>query len=140
MAFAKISATHRDLLITLRTVTDTAARKRILKSVFGEIKTTLGIPEKHRLKVELDNTSSPDYMVLIRKRTGEKYPLGTCNRWADAPPLPAPRTVISVPKAKLIALIKEAQANGDTFAESPVDLQSGVVMAVQGDNLSIDLG
>jgi hypothetical protein len=140
MAFAKISTPHRDLLIMLRTVQDQSARKRILKNVFGEIKRNLGIPEKHRLKVELDNASSPDYLVLIRKKGGEKYKLGVCGRWVDAPPVAVPRALVSIPVAKLIALAKDAQNNGDTFTDAPVDLPDGVKAQMHGDNLIIDLG
>lgn len=140
MAFAKITASHRDLLLTIRTITDTAARKRILKNVFAEIKAKYGIPEKHRLKVELDNASSPDYLVMIRKKTGEKYKLGVCDRWEKAPALPQRRSAITVPLDKLRSLIKEAQANGDNFAESPVDLPDGTHMGIHGGQLTIDLG
>lgn len=43
--------------------------------VFAAAKQAAGIPNDHRVKVEIDNRSHPDYLVLIRKLTGAKYPI-----------------------------------------------------------------
>ena len=43
--------------------------------VFTAAKQAAGIPDDHRVKAEIDNRSHPDYLVLIRKKTGDKYPI-----------------------------------------------------------------
>lgn len=87
MAYATLSQAQARLLTQVRTLSP-EARSEIRKDIFAIAKERFGIPTEHRLRVEVDDTASPDYLVLIRKATTQAYPLDATGRWVDAAPLP----------------------------------------------------
>jgi hypothetical protein len=140
MAFAKITPAHRNVMLTLRTVSDMQAKRKILSALFAEIKRQLGIPKEHRLRVELDDANHPDYLCIVRKKGNQKYKLGDCGRWVDAEPLPVPRNIISVDADTLVAVMREARDNGQHFNEVDASMDNGQRFKTNGTNLLIDLG
>lgn len=63
----RITETHRAALINARGDYDPKAAK---KAVFRQIRQDLGIPDDVRMKVEIDNTTDPLYMVVKNADTG----------------------------------------------------------------------
>lgn len=49
----------------------TKQQRAAQRQVFADLKRRFGIPANLKLKVELDNRHSPDYLVLKDKRSGE---------------------------------------------------------------------
>jgi len=81
--FAKLSLVLAGAIMSARAV-DAETHKAVTSRVFTKTKNDLGIPDKHKLRVELDDAGSPDYLVLIRKKNGTKYTLGADGRWNEA--------------------------------------------------------
>ena len=72
MAQLKITQAQATTLTALRTVQPDTDRKAAKKSIFTDIKTQFAIPSGVRLKVEVDNRASLDYLVLKDKVTGRE--------------------------------------------------------------------
>ena len=100
MAKATLSNAQKNTMIAARSL-DQATRKQILAAMFTGIKAQFGIPDSHRLTVEIDDASSPLYMVLVRKKApngegstnGAGYVLNYRSKWQgffDAPVVAAP--------------------------------------------------
>lgn len=86
MAKAALTPNEVLLLITARTA-DEALRAAVRKQVFATAKARHGIPDAHKLRVEIDDTRSPMYGVLVRKKDGTTYDVGTTMtkpRWFKA--------------------------------------------------------
>lgn len=81
--YAKLNDAQINLLKLLRDQPD-EMRKQIKADLFKQVKNMHGIPDDHKLKVEIDNQWSPDYAVLIRKKDGAKYQLTDTGRWVGA--------------------------------------------------------
>jgi hypothetical protein len=65
---AKITATQAATLIATRGYSD-ADRKATKRALFAAVRAQYNIPTSVKLKVEVDDTSSPDYLVLKNKHT-----------------------------------------------------------------------
>lgn len=65
---------------------DEQARKTIKANLFAKVKARFGIPQEHKLKVEIDNISDPMLGVLIRKNNGTAYDLDGSGQWVGAAP------------------------------------------------------
>lgn len=81
--FAQLTQAQANYLKTIRTMSDDD-RKALKKDLFTIVKDKFGIPSEHKLKVEVDNASSPDYLVLIRKSDSSRYELDLAGRWDGA--------------------------------------------------------
>ena len=96
MTYAKAPLNAIQIFLSVRDM-DEPTRTEFRKKLFATVKTLFGIPETHSLKIELDDTSHPDFAVLIRKKDGSKYELhedGKWVGWADRPvPVPEPAPV-----------------------------------------------
>lgn len=66
---AKLTATQAATLIAARSAS-TYDRRQTKRRVFAEAKAAFGIPSSTKLRVELDDTTNPNYLVLRDKRTG----------------------------------------------------------------------
>lgn len=94
-----------NVFMGLRNLSEDTA-KPMRKQLFAAIKAKFGIPASHALKVELDDTSSDAYAVLLRKKNSEAYELhadGKWVGWADRP-VPAPTPVAAPAAAPATAL------------------------------------
>lgn len=94
-----------NVFMGLRNLSEDTA-KPMRKQLFAAIKAKFGIPTSHALKVELDDTSSDAYAVLLRKKNSEAYELhadGKWVGWADRP-VPAPTPVAAPAAAPATAL------------------------------------
>ncbi len=88
--YAKLTEQQINLLKIGREL-EAAQRSRIRKEIFAAAKATFGIPAEHRLKVEIDNVSSPDYAVIFRKKDGSRYPISVMSAVGLTPtPTPVP--------------------------------------------------
>lgn len=72
---------------------DEQARKTIKANLFAKVKARFGIPQEHKLKVEIDNISDPMLGVLLRKKDGTVYDLDIFGQWVGAAPA-APATTM----------------------------------------------
>jgi hypothetical protein len=72
MTTSKISAIQASTLRAVRTMDATFASE-IRKAIFASIKSQHGIPADDRIKVEVDDVGNPNYLVIIRKKTGNIY-------------------------------------------------------------------
>ena len=93
--FAMLTPSRLNALKSLRRL-DPETASELRAALFASIKTQFGIPTEHRIKVELDDTTSPRYAIIVRKTTGTLYTLDPITgKWLDpeaAPPTPvAPR-------------------------------------------------
>jgi hypothetical protein len=84
MTIAKISLPLAALMIGARSLSDDV-RKAVVKQVFDKVKSEFGIPDEHKLKVEIDAASDPMFLTLVRKKNGATYPLRSDGMWVDAP-------------------------------------------------------
>ena len=97
MALAKLSIAQAALLVHLRNYSGSDQTRKDMKAdMFKLVKDSFGIPHDHKLSVEIDNASSPDFLVLKRKKNGMPYDLGADGRWVEAsqpvaPAAPAPK-------------------------------------------------
>lgn len=76
MPFATLSAIAIRTLVSARAF-DAAVQSVVRKNIFTAAKAQFRIPDEHRLRAEIDNTNNPAYGVLIRKKTGQAYPLNS---------------------------------------------------------------
>lgn len=81
--FAKLTSTQANFLKLIRTSSD-SDRKELKRELFSVVKAKFGIPDEHKLKVEIDDVDSPRYLVLVRKSDDSAYVLGSDDRWAGA--------------------------------------------------------
>ena len=89
---AKLPVSARSVLVSGRHLDD-ATRKSIKDQIFTAVKRDFGIPAAHKLSVEIDNESSPRYLLLIRKKDSTTYELGEDGKWVgDTPATSGPTT------------------------------------------------
>lgn len=72
MTTSKISAIQASTLRAIRTMDATFASE-IRRAIFASIKQQHYIPADDRIKVEVDDVGNPNYLVIIRKKTGNPY-------------------------------------------------------------------
>jgi hypothetical protein len=84
MANAKLSLAQASFLKALRAVPADIA-KPAKADLFTLVKSTFGIPADHKVKVEIDDISSPNYLVILRKKDNQPYPVA-----GSAPVVAAP--------------------------------------------------
>lgn len=84
MANAQLNLHQAAFLVRLRQFPDETARKAMKADLFRLVKDTFGIPQDHKLKVEVDAASSPDFLVLYRKTDGQPYQLHADGKWIGA--------------------------------------------------------
>ena len=91
MAKATLSNQIINIFHGIRALPDADA-KAMRKQLFSTLKAKFGIPEDHALKVELDDTASADYAVLLRKKGNAPYELHLDGKWVDwaGRPVPTP--------------------------------------------------
>ena len=83
MAVAKLSHSAAASLSFVKKLQSEETHKMVRKEVFSAVKAQFGIPDKHRIKVELDQTE-PDYLIIKRKQDGAAYELDAHGKWVDA--------------------------------------------------------
>lgn len=83
MAHATLSATQIATLKSLRSLPEDAA-KIVRGSLFASFKEVFNIPADHKVKVEVDNTSSPSYGVIVRKKDGTAYEVNSLGKWSGS--------------------------------------------------------
>lgn len=123
---AKLTATQAASLIAARTAS-TYDRKATKRRVFGEAKAAFGIPTSTKLRVELDNTSDPNYLVLRDKHTGIAITVPD----TQATPLPTPA---AVNQADVAVDAKVADAPAAAPAADPVPAPAEYRFVVVSDN------
>ena len=111
MAYAKFSPAQITLLKAARNLTDADTAKELRNQMFMAAKIAANIPAEHKVKAEIDDTSSPVYAVLIRKTTGQPYLLGATTSQTAQPIAPPP------PPARWFAISSDAVESliGDTI-------------------------
>ena len=87
MAKASLSLAQMSTMRSLRTLDEDLA-KSLRSSMFTAIKEAFEIPADHRVKVEIDEESAPNFGVIIRKNTGEAYTLTSTGVWNKGTPAP----------------------------------------------------
>lgn len=129
--FAQLTQAQANYLKAIRNMADND-RKSLKADLFTIVKDKFGIPSEHKLKVEVDNVSSPDYLVLIRKSDSSRYELGLDGRWDGAvyvpPSAPAVR-YFHVPVGAVSDSLADYVEGSDTTWDDGVDLSDidGVV-------------
>lgn len=116
---AKISRAQANTLIALRSLPNDADRKEARKEVFKAIKEQFGIPAEVKIKVEVDNQSSPTYLV-VKNKYNEVFPLRDVDgKWtgAPAPTLPERRSFVF----SVDALTELMQVNDESFHDGDVE-------------------
>ena len=123
------------------------AQRAAQRQVFADLKRRFGIPSNLKLKVELDNRNSPDYLVLKDKRSGEalnelvatphaqpapSYPFPSAECAAPPPAAPGVR-LGSINLIDAIALLREEGDGYESFANATRPATSSVF--VEGDRL-----
>ena len=93
MAYAQLTPSQANYLRLARTMSD-EDRSAIRAELFRSVKLAFGIPEDHKLRVEIDDAAHPQYLVLIRKKTDQPYVLGANGKWVGAS---APQGTVSRP-------------------------------------------
>jgi len=89
MAHAKLSHSAAASLAFVRNLQNEETHTLVRREVFAQVKAAFGIPEKHRIKVELD-ASKPNYLDIVRKTDGARYELNAAtNKWTGAEVVPA---------------------------------------------------
>lgn len=89
---AKLTATQAATLIAARGTSD-YNRKQVKRTVFAAAKAAFGIPSSTKLRVELDDTTDPNYLVLRHKHTGTPITVPDAPGTSTPTPLPTPATV-----------------------------------------------
>lgn len=94
MAQAKLTLQQGAFLVRLRSLgNDDANRNAMKRDLFAMVKQQFGIPDDHKLKVEVDTASDPAFLTLIRKKDGTAYELGPDGKWnGNAALAPAPQS------------------------------------------------
>lgn len=93
MAKAQLTQAQANYLKLARNMSD-EDRSAIRAELFRSVKQTFGIPESHKLKVEIDDANHPHYLTLFRKKTDESYALGADGKWVGAS---TPQGTVSTP-------------------------------------------
>lgn len=83
MTHATMSAGQMSVLRAIRALPD-ADRSVVRAQVFSATKAAFGIPQEHKLKVEIDDRNSPNYGVLTRKKGDAAYELDSTGQWQGA--------------------------------------------------------
>ncbi len=85
MPFAKISPAQATSIVLARRHANDTDRKAVKKEIFTQLRAQFGITSDIKLKVEVDNPSSPDYLVLKNKVTDARFDLASDDRVVGAP-------------------------------------------------------
>jgi len=85
MAKATLSSAQVATMLSLRGF-PTDAGNTVRASLFASFKDGFGIPEDHKLTVDLDGVGGPLFGMLIRKKTGLAYGLGADGKWDQTTP------------------------------------------------------
>lgn len=83
MAYAQLTPSQANYLRLARNMSD-EDRSAIRAELFRSVKATFGIPDDHKLKVEVDDASHHAFLTLIRKKTDQPYVLGADGKWVNA--------------------------------------------------------
>lgn len=147
MAQLKITAVQAATLVALRSLpADSADRKAAKKGVYDAARAAFGIPADVKLKVEIDDRASPDFLVLKDKATGRELvgnSLGKFSHIAPAPVTPSLAAATPAPaadsrftasagglkvirKAVLMDLLRDAYADGDAMDTTALPGMPGV--------------
>lgn len=115
---------------------DEQARKTIKANLFAKVKARFGIPQEHKLKVEIDNITDPMLGVLIRKNNGTAYDLDGSGQWVGATPA-APASTMGWVKVTGLhtALLDEAR---DVATTDDVVLDHEVEYLYGNDKVRLD--
>ena len=99
MAYAQLTPSQANYLKLARALSD-ADRIAVKAELFRTVKASFGIPDDHKLKVEIDDAAHPNYLVLIRKKNDEPYALRVSDgKWVGAG---APQGTVSNPPAPVV--------------------------------------
>lgn len=116
------------------------SQKRALNSIFAEFKRRYGLPDDIKLKVEIDDRQSPEYLVLKDKRHGTAlhelaatpHAQVPATRSAPAPVQPGLR-VGSISLANAQELLRADGDDYESYADSTRVMNASVV--VEGDRV-----
>lgn len=148
MALAKLSLAQAALLVHLRNYSGSDQTRKDMKAdLFKLVKDSFGIPHEHKLSVEIDNASSPDFLVLKRKKNGMPYDLGADGRWVDAPGSQpaaqvAPATHTYTVSFSKTVIATDADRAARDFVDEHLGFTDDVVLSVTDDTgltTSIDM-
>jgi hypothetical protein len=128
--YATLNAAQINLLKLLRTQ-DESTRKQIKADLFAQVKNKFGIPDDHKLKVEIDATSDSRFAVLVRKTNDSAYRLAVDGKWVDAdrptvagsPPADPRRWIKAVDDAQdFLEDEAERRCTDDDIVDDPDDI------------------
>jgi hypothetical protein len=137
MSVIRITDAERRQIIATRPVHGGERSKEqrgLNRSVFQSLKSKYGIPSNHKVKVEIDSQSNPDYLVLKNKDSGVPYEDLTLRGgtpikapvWAEAP-----RVVLKVPA---MAPPMPKQVLGFTARVSSINVEDALqLLRAEGD-------
>lgn len=83
MAHAKLSHSAAASLAFVKKLQNEETHAMVRKEVFAQAKAAFAIPEKHKVKVELD-PASPNYLDIRRKTDNSLYELNSNGKWVGA--------------------------------------------------------
>lgn len=137
--YAKLSTAAAASLQFVRGLQNAETHEKVRDEVFGQAKALFGIPERHRVKVEL-NPEQEDYLFIVRKKDGTKYELDpSTGRWVQAQPLPKAdgKVFVAVPldEVRSLAVDLVYQDGQETLAagDLPGELDATKDFLVHGD-------
>ncbi len=142
MPFIRITETDAQALRATRSSwgSRTKSQRGSQREVFKDLKRRYGIPANLKLKVELDNRHSPDYLVLKDKRSGEALNELAATPHAQAPAAAAPAQgtsggvrLGSISMDDALLLLREEGDGYDSHATATRPAPSSVF--VEGDRL-----
>jgi hypothetical protein len=97
MAHAKLSHSAAASLAFVKKLQNDETHAMVRKEVFAQAKAAFGIPDKHKVKVELD-PANPNYLDIRRKTDNSLYELNSNGKWTGAEAEPAPAETKAVLK------------------------------------------
>jgi len=149
--FATLSSSQMAALRGLRHFDAAEVASTIRASLFAGIKTQFGIPQEHKVKVEVDNVAHPAYGVIVRKKTGMAYSVneGT-GKIQDTTYTPAPVETrwfsidLDDTTSRLIdrtnSFEDEGWLSSDMAEDTPEFVVDGYTLRVDDETLFVKLG
>jgi hypothetical protein len=98
----------------LRSLSDdeSSVRSAAFSAIVSQVKRQYGIPDEHKVRTTNDDHNSANYPTLLRKKTGEAYPIDpSTGQWVGAQgPTAAP---VAPPERKAWFVVDELGESGD---------------------------
>jgi hypothetical protein len=139
MAKATLSLAQMATLRSLRNLDEDIAGA-LRTELFASIKAGFGIPDEHKVKVEIDEEESVAYGVIIRKKTGEDYTLTADGVWDEGKPQPQSAAQAAGKKVKESRWFKVPRAMiANAVVTDGGDFKDGDLAAPEGELIDHDV-